>query len=219
LSTQKKAIVPVFSCELTFLERLKRQEIDTMFTKLVSFIEENKQTMPAKTRFLKRRKQLIIDSTDFVLTLSFVKKIVFRIVINDPYRNKTRVNEIVNKIVSYINTFLGEKVMDARVFSSITFRSSKTDNLAKKLIGESKVAKICEFLQQTIEPIAVSFEYRIGEKDFYCSTITSEGRSTQLLGSHTVYKNKPPFNLVEKEIDELESPIGIIKRLMEMEAG
>jgi len=215
LPEQKEKVV--YTCDVDFTKTLTKKERGSAFSKFLSFVEENKESLPAKTSSRKRRKQIILDSENFFLTISFGKKLAISAMINDPNKNKADVNEIGNKISSYINAILGEKAKGATVTSLLTFRSGKAANLAKKLVGESKVAKISDFLQEMIQPISIAFEYAMGEKAFFLSHSTYNETTTRLIGSHIVYKNRLPFNLIEKEIDELDHSTRIMKKLIEME--
>ena len=207
----------VYTCDLLFPKILTRKERDSAFSKFLSFVEENKEVLSVRTSSRKRRKQIILDSESFFLAISFGKKLSISVLVNDPNKNKADANEIVNKISSYINTILSEKVEGAIARSLLRVRSGKAVNLAKKLIGESKVAKISDFLQETIQPISIAFEYAIEEKKFYLSYSTHKKSTSWLMGSHTVYKNRLPFNLIEKDIDELDHSTQMMKKLVKME--
>ncbi|HEY4675398.1 MAG TPA: hypothetical protein VIH48_05025 [Candidatus Bathyarchaeia archaeon] len=217
MSEQKETQTTVYECNIRFPSALKTEERDSIFTKFNSFIQENREAFTAKIKLRKRIKQILFDSDNFMLIITLAKRMSFRAVINDPDKNKADINEIGNKIVSYMNTILSEKAVGAVVTSSITVRSTKTYDLAKKIVGENKIAKIGDLLRQTIQPISVAFEYKVGEKDFYVSSLTSGGQTLEICGSHTVYKDKLPFNLIEREISELDHPIQIVKKLIEME--
>lgn len=196
----------------------KKEDRDSAFTKFLSLLEEDKESFAVDIRSNKRRRQIILDSENFMFTFSFGRRPLVKISVNDPDKNKATVNEIGNKIVSYFNTIFGEVAVGTEVLSrKVVLYDKKIINLAEKLLGTGKIAKIGEFVKQTLRPFSISFEYRVGEKDFLFTCSSFKKAGAYLLISSTVYKDKMPFNLLEKEITELDYPVEVIKKLAEME--
>lgn len=218
MSKQKEPMV-TFYCALDFQKPLtKKEDRDFAFRKFLSLVEEDKESFAVSIRTNKRRRRIILDSEEFMFTFSFRKKPSVRIVVSNPNKNLAVVNKIGSRIVSYLNTILGEVAVKPEVYSrKIILHPRQMVNLGEKLIGTGKIAKISEFVKQTLEPFSISFEYKIDDKYFLLSHSSSEKTAFQLFASRTVYKEKIPFNLLEKEITELSNPEELLKKLVEME--
>jgi len=196
---------------------MKEEDTDQKYAKFAALIEENKNVFPSKVIVSSAKKRVLLDAKDFAFEITFGKRIAVSVMVNNPYENKVVANEVSSKVINYLNTVLNEGANGARVFCSlVTTISGKKINLAAKLLGEGRIARVNEIVGQSLKPLSIGLEYRIGEKDFMLSLFTSE-LTIQMLASSTVYKDKMPFNLLEKEIGELDNPVSIIKRLSESE--
>lgn len=195
----------------------KAKDREVLFNKFLSLIEESKESLPVRVKSNKRRRQIILDSDEFMFTISFRKILSTKILVNHPEENIDTVNEVGNKVINYMNTILGDKATNSSVFfSKRIFRPEKIINLCKKLIGEPRLAKINEEVKQPLNPIGVYFEYELKGKELGFMTFSNE-RSAEAIFCKSTYKDKIPFNLLRKEYNELASPTEIIKKLLEME--
>ena len=203
-------------CFVRFQE-IEKKDSDQKYAKFAGLIEENKDVFPSKVIVNNAKKRVLLDAKDFAFEITFRKPILVNIMVNNPYENKAIANEVSSKVINYLNTVLNEGANGARVVCSLmTNTSSKKVNLAAKLLGEGRIARINEIVGQSLKPLSIGFEYKLGEKDFMFSLFIS-GSNLQILASSTVYKDKMPFNLLEKEIGELDNPASTIKRLSESE--
>jgi hypothetical protein len=216
LAEEKREEQTTLQCFVSFPEA-KEKDIGVKYAKFATLIEENRNVFPSKVIVKKAKKRVLLDAKDFAFEISFGKRILINIMVRNPYENKAIANEVSNKVINYLNTVLNEEANGARINCALTTISSeKKVNIAAKLLGEGRIARINELAGQSLKPLSIGFEYKFGEKDFMLSLFTSES-SLQLLGSHMVYKDRIPFNFLEKEIDELDNPASIIQRLTESE--
>jgi hypothetical protein len=204
--------------EINFPKAPKKvKEREVLFNKFFSLIEDGRESLPVKVKSHKRGRQIILDSDEFMFSISFGKTVSTKILVNAPEKNIDVVNEVGNKVINYMNTILGEKATNSHVILSKTIlRPQKAVNLCKKLIGEPTLAKINETVKQTLNPVGIFFEYEFKEKYIAFSTLSNE-KSAEGFFSRSVYKDKIPFDLLRKEYDMLVSPAEIVKKLIEME--
>lgn len=216
---KKKEKTASYSCTILFQKTLeKKKERESAFSKFLSLLEENKKSFPVEVSSNKQKRRIVLEGKNYILTFSCGKHPSMKIIVNAPERNKIVANEATSRIVNYMNTILGEVATGARVMSMKTIvYHKKTVNLAEKIIGMEKIVKINELLKQTWKPLSIGFEYKVGKKDFMFSTFFGEDGGLQVLMSNIVYKDKIPFNLLEKEIAEFADTEEAAKKLVEME--
>jgi hypothetical protein len=216
LAKEKIEEQTTLQCFVRF-QKIKKKDKDLAYAKFATLIEENKDVLPVKATVNHAKKRILLDAKDFAFEITFGKMILVNIMVNNPYENKAIVNEVSSKVINYLNTVLNEGANGARVACSLmTITSKKKVNLAEKLLGEGRIARVNEIVGQSLKPLSIGFEYKLGEKNFMLSLFSSKS-SVQILASSTVYKDKMPFNLLEKEIGELDHPVSTIKRLSESE--
>lgn len=196
---------------------MKAKEQKVLFNKFFSLIEESKKSLPVKVMSNKRKRNIILDSDEFMFIISFKKIELIKILMNQPEENISTVNEVGNKVINYINILLGDIASNSIVyFRKTTWGLPKKINLCKKLIGEPRLAKINEEVNQTLSPIGIYFEYKLKGKEFGLASYVNE-KSLEEIRVKSTYKYKIPFNLLQKEYDELASPTEILKKLHKME--
>lgn len=222
MSKQKKEeTTSAYQCIVYYTKQLKtKRDRDLAFRKFLSLLEEEKESLVAcDIRVNKQRRRIILDSEDSLFTFSFGKRPSTNIGVNDPEKNKASANQIGNKVVTYLNSILGDVAIGSKVASSKTlFHPMKQKNLAEKLLGVGRIAKINELVKQAVRPFSISFEYKLGEKNFiFTSFCPSEEGYGELIISGITYKDSLPFDLLDKEITELSNTEGIFKKLYEIE--
>jgi len=187
------------------------------FDRIISSVNEIRKSLPVTIRIEKEEKHAILDSDDFMISMSYEKKMPTSILVNEPHKNIATVNKVTNAVIKCVNTILGDGVKSAGVYSAEWVElPRKTVNLSKKLIGETKVVKIHKETKK-LKPIGVTFEFRIKDKEFAFNTLSRGKRNSVLLLSRTVCKDRLPLNLLQKEYRELDYPLETVKRLSEIE--
>lgn len=209
--TEEKTKEPTFECAVSF-EKPKKEIIAQRYSQFITLIEENKETLHSKVTISKEKKRVLLDAKDFVLTIRFDDRVSVRIVVHDPYVNRIVAGEIGSKIINYLSTVLGEDATEGVVGSTLVSFSPKTSGLASKLLGEGRMARINELAEQPLRPFSIAFDFTIGDKDFMFIEIADK-ETTLMLSSRTIYKDKIPFNFLEKEIADLDIPATIAKKL------
>lgn len=203
-------------CVVRFQE-IKKKDKDKAYAKFATLVQENKDVFPLKVIINNAKKRVLLDAKDFAFEITFGKLILVNMMVNNPYENKAIADEVGGKVINYLNTILNEGANGARVVCNLmTTTPEKKTNLAAKLLGEGRIARVNEIVGQSLKPLSIGFEYKLGEKNFMLSLFTSEF-NVQIVASSTVYKDKMPFNLLEKEMAELDNPTSTIKRLSESE--
>jgi hypothetical protein len=198
-------------------QEITESDRDAKYDKFVSLIEENKSAFPLKIIIKRGKKQVVFDSKQFAFNITFGKKVLMSIMIHNLDKNKTTANEVGSKITNYLNAILGEKAVRVRVGCVLlTSVPKKGVNMAERILGEGRIAKVSELTGHTLKPNSIGFEFKKGERDFMFSTYANHTYA-QIVGSNILYKDKIPFDFLEKEINELNNPISIIKRLTEGE--
>ena len=216
---EDKAKQVALSCEIRFSKALKRKkDRDSAYARFISLVEENLESFPFQTSFNKKRRQVVFNAENFLIIVIFSKLPTTTIMVNEPHENISVANEASNKIINYLNTVLGEIANDVgvRCMLDSVIEEKKTVNLADKLIGERRIAKINELLKQTLKPLVIGFQFKEDERTNAIMSM-SNGTTAQGVFTTAVYKGKLPFNLLEKEIKALDNPAEIIKKLTEME--
>lgn len=181
-------------------------------------VKENRAILPKKITFTRKNRRIVFDSENYAFIVLFGMHVDIRVILNNPYENRGAANEMGSKIINYLNTILDEKAVQVSVFGALARSIEKeTGNLPEKLLGEGRIAKINEVVGQTLEPATIGFEYKIGERTYMFSIFFGENMSSELLGTIAVYKDKLPFDLIEKELEELNNPDKIMKELKRKE--
>lgn len=217
----KKKIETFLSLAISFPKASKKaKDKEILFHKLLSILEENKESLPVEVKSKKRARSIVLDSEDFMFTISFGKRgstTRIRVLMNNPEKNMELANEVGNKVFNYMNAILGGGALEPSVSSHKTIAyPKKIANLATKIIGEGRLAEISEEVKQTLSAGGVYFEYKVGEREFSFATVSNE-RYADVLFSSITYKTKVPFDLLQTEYDELTNPMEIMKKLREME--
>lgn len=210
----------MFNCDIHLQRTSKdRKERESAFTKILSLIKTDSELSEMKIKSKKRSLGITLDSKNITVHLEFGRRVSTGIMVDNPTENMTRANRIVDKVINYINTIFTEASGGARVFSlSFTVSTTKEPiNLAKRIIGDKRIAEINEYLKQTIDPSSLTFGYKKDEKRYDVTYSFSKERILKVLSSSMVYKERLPFNLLEKEISDFAAPIELIRRLTEME--
>ena len=195
----------------------KGKDRKVLFNKFLSLVEESKESLLVEVKTNKRRKQVVLDSDEFMFLISFRKILSTKILVNDPEKNITTVNEVGNKVINYMNTILGDKATNSRVrCSKTTTHYRKTVNVCKKLLGEARLAKLSEAVEQPLKPIGIFMGYELKGRDISFATATNK-RSGEILFCSSTYKDQIPFNFLRQEYDGLNHPAEIVKKLSELE--
>ena len=221
MAKEKQKEETFLELEISFPKAPKKaKDKTTLFDKLLSLVEESKESLPVEVKSYKKRRHLILDSEEFRFDIFFGKRgsiVRTRALVHTPEKNLDIANEVGNKVISYMNTILGEGATGSRVMSEKTILyPKKTINLSRKIIGEGKIAKINEKVKRTLSPVGVFFEYKVNERDFSFATFSNKKAVEALLSSIT-YKDKMPFDLLRTEHNKLSEPAGVVKKLIEEE--
>ena len=208
----------LFQVSISFSKIIKdAKEKESLFNRMLTLIKEHKESFPAKLLSYKRRKEIVLDSDEFMFSIRFGKHPSTVIFVRDPEENMEIANGICNSLINFLNIILEEPATNSRVFSSITMAPKKPFNLAKKIVGTTQLAKINEITKETLNPIAIALEYRKEEREYLIYNVFGHKTSQNLVASFTIYKGALPFNLLPKEYEELKNPKKILKMIAEME--
>jgi len=195
----------------------KLAERKLLFDKMKSLVEKDKKSLSTKEITYKRN-TIFLDALGFGIAVSFAKPIsLFIGVDKDLEKYRSRIKEIANKLVNYINIILGESAKDASVSSTLIVSSREEMNLAKKIVEETKLAKINEITKKTLRPSGVMFEYTSNGHENFIMHLHVKDATVISVMSHLEYKDILPWDFTEEEYKNLKESIDIIGRLAQKE--
>lgn len=214
MSKKEKKTQVVFEIILPKAQKVIKSS-HASFTAFLTSIEENKNRWGAEVKSIKSKNRIFIGSRELKVFMVFKKKIALEMDVNEPDKNKniSKANEMAKNVIAVINAILG----DGANGSIVTVRKriaydEASINLSKRLIGNSRIAKINEQAGQTLTPFNIMFDYQIDDKSYLVCFM--EGSETAV--SYRTYKDAIPFNLLEIEYGELENPVKVIEKLTNM---
>ena len=79
------------------------------------------------------------------------------------------------------------------------------------------MARVNEITKEVLNPTAVMLAYEKSERDFLLSNYFSGEEGEIFLSSHTIYKERLPFNLLQTEYEQLTDPSRVFGTLLRSE--
>lgn len=192
-------------------------DIEPLFGKMLSLIQEGEKSFPAKLIVKSKQKRIVLDADDFMFNISFSKGISVRILVSNPNKNLQTVNNMGNTLINFLNTVLGDFGTEAKVSIARTMSLEKPVNFARKIVGDVQMSRINEMTKEVLNPTAIMLGYKKGEREFSLSNFFSVEEGENFLSSNTVYKERLPFNLLQNEYDQLIDPSRVFSTLLQSE--
>lgn len=197
----------------------KAKDREMLFNETYRLIDKNKESFPAKLVLKKVKRKIILDSDDYMFTIDFKRRLVTRIMVNNPDENMEVINKIGNSVINFLNTILGEQAKGSRVSITKICFSKKEVTLPSKIIGTAQLAKVNEIAKETLNPVAITFEYIKSNTNFMVSSISSTIMKLRqnVFSSQTIFEEKLPFDLLQKENEKLNEATQLFVRLVNAE--
>lgn len=154
---------------------------------------------------------------EFIWRARFQKPISTFLVIRDPEKNIELANEFGNKILNYLKTILEKFAYEAKVNTTVENYSLKLEGLARKLIGETKLARINEITKKSFDPLGIVFEYeKDGRSNMFMAG--SKGKASAFfVASSFSFKDTIPWDVVLSEYNEIKECEKTVTELLEQE--
>ena len=197
----------------------KGVERGALFKKLRSLLKQERKSLPFENiEFDGRARVAVLAAKEFYSVISFLKPFTMTLIVTNPLKSIEKTNELANTLVNYMNTVLGEYAKGAEVRTSefSPWKKGKI-NLARKLIGERKIAKINESIKKTLDPFGLLFEFSSNGRKNIMVTALLEKRGSVLALSRYTYKNALPWDLLSSEHSNLLDCMRIIDKLSKVE--
>lgn len=191
-----------FMIKLKFPNMQKSQENLAYLGKFKSWIQEEMKSMPFK-KMKSTKHQITLQSKDFLLVLLSEKQMELVLAAKKPRENLNQLNDLSNKIFSYLNTTVPEGTKKVDVGTDLYLIEKGESNFAKKVIGDSRIAKICEITKSQWNPFGILYEWKT-ESRTYIAMIGGYGsENTLALSSAFTWQNGLPLDAIIVEKEEL----------------
>jgi hypothetical protein len=195
----------------------KLEERKLLFAKMKSLVEKDKELLPTK-KITCKRNMMFLTADDFGAVISFDKPISLYIrVEKDLEKNKNRIKELANKLINYLNILLGESAKGATISSTLVVPTREGIDLPKKIVEETKLAKINEIAKKRLHPKGITFEYTSNEHENLVMYHYDKKVTLTVVMSSLEYKDLIPWDFTEEEYKNLKESIDIIGRLAQKE--
>lgn len=191
-----------FTINLKFPNMPKSQENLAYLDKFNSWIQEEMKSMPIKKIKFKRQ-QIILQSKDFFIGLHFEKQMELVLSAKKPRENLDQLNTICNKIFSYLNTTVPEGTKKVDVGTDLFLTEKGESDFAKKVIGDSRIAKISEIIKSQWSPFGILYEWKIGDRTHIAMVGSYGSVHTIALSSAFKWENGLPLDAITVEKEEL----------------
>lgn len=195
-----------------------KKELGLLFDKMRSLVESMKKSFNLPNRMIEYEKRRInFYSKNSGFSVFFERPITIIGVIENPKKNIKVANKISNKIINFTSTVIGESAKYANVRASKKhFIPKKSINLAKKMLGEARIAKINEATKLTLSPLMIAFEYKLKDYENLIMQISND-KVGYVVSSTVTYKDGIPFDFLSIINEKLDKSEKIIKKLTTVE--
>ena len=188
-----------------------------LLKKMRSLIEQEGESLPFKD-VTSKRNRINLTTEEFLSSVTFTKSLPVMILLKNPAENIEEGNKLGNTLVNYVNTIFGNYAKGAKVSSNeMTPWKKGQFNLARKLIGERKIAKINELIKKTLNPIGILFEYSVEDRTNVVLTVQRGEEIGSLVFSDYTLKNTLPWDLISNEYAALVDCMKIIDKISAVE--
>jgi hypothetical protein len=218
MAQEKGGAKPTVNFDISFpLAPKEKKEKLTAFSELLSLIADDKERLKVDLKPNKTKLEIILSSDEFGFGVYLKERVSVNIGVADPEKNIKKVNEIGNEILSFISTVLGEGATGSKIMTTTTTRDKGREsiNLSKKIIGDTRLAKINNKIKLQLNPLGIFFEYKLNERDFLIGSLSN--RTVEMFTSHKTYKDAIPLNVLLNEYHELKKPKKVMELLSDME--
>jgi len=205
----------IFTLRIRFPKTPKKKTERKLYKdKLESWIKQEKNTMPFKKEEISKTHIRLVND-EFLFFADFGKPIQIILATKRPEKNWEKLNEIGNKIFSYLNTIMPQVVTEVRFESEYTTEEKKEKNLAKKIIGDSRIARISEIIKFPWNPLGLIFTWKTNSRRNLALCASIDKGNMLFFGSSSNWKNNIPLDAILKEKEEFLKFKDIINKLME----
>jgi len=192
----------LFTINLSFPRSPKATRTKNAYKeKIRSWLVEEKKSMPFE-KMTSSKSQISLESRDFLLLIDFSKKITLVLGTRKPIQNLEKLNEISNKLFSYLNTIMPEEVKEVQVNTDIMITKRGETDFAKKVIGDIRIAKIGEIMKSPWNPLAVVFEWKTGMRHNLSMVGKFQSEVNLFLSSTFKWENNLPLDAIVIEKGE-----------------
>lgn len=198
-------------------QKAKAKERRSFHSKMKSILERDKQALRVKDISVKKD-MITLETEEIEIMIGFKKTVTLFLTVSELEKNKTRLNNLANKLVNYLNTVTGEYAKDPRVSLFSTTLRKEGANLSRSFVEETTLARINELAKKTLKPTGIAFEYKSGDHENFILTLHDEkSGSLDLIMSKRDYKGMIPWDFALEEYNNLKEVMNIIGKLAQKE--
>lgn len=199
-------------------KKTKVKERRTFYSKMKTVLEREKQALRIKDVSFDKE-SIAMEAEEFRGMIMFKKPIGIMLNVGKEIeKNKTRVNELGNKLTNYLNTIIGEYARDASVSTTLTISKKKGISLAKSFVEDATLAKINELVKKRLSPLGIVFEYASENRRNFVLHMYSESAGV-VMGIISKYdcKGMLSWDFILEEYKNMEEAKDIVRKLSQKE--
>lgn len=216
--TAKPEESAIFGVVFPKAKKTKAKERKSFCSKMKTVLEREKQALRIKDVSF-NKESIAIETEEFQGGIIFKKPVGLMLnVSKDVEKNKTRVNELGNKLINYLNTIMGEYARDPRVSTTFMISKKKGANLAKNFVGEATLAMINELVKKTLSLRGIVFEHvSENRRNFIVHLYSEKEGAAVLIMTRYDCKGMLSWDFVLEEYKSLNESKDIIRKLSQKE--
>ena len=188
----------------------------SLLKKLKSWIREEKKSLSIQDTSFKPN-SVSLSREEFLWVAKFRKPISTILAVRDPEKNIELANDFGNKVLNYLKTILGKFASGAEVTTDAENYSVKLEGLGRKIIGETRLARINEITKKTFDPLGIIFQYKKGERTNIFMAASRGDEHALFILSDFSFKDTIPWDTVLSEYNEIKECEQTIVKLLEQE--
>ena len=192
--------VEVFTINFEF-SKIPLEQLKTLRTKLERWLGEQKENLPfEKSKF--GPSELRLESETFLFFATFSKGVKVIAGAQNPEKTIDTLNEVGNKIFSYLNTIMPESYKKGDVISHFTLVEEKELPIIKTIVNNSQIAQMSELMKAQVKPIAIVLSWKEGERSFVGFEAKGEKCTSFVVSAINKFTGDIPIDAVasQKEI-------------------
>lgn len=201
---RERPSIDLFTVNLTFPKSTESRKARTLYQdKLQTWLEEEKASMSFE-KMIPSKSQIRLESKDLIFSVDFSQKTMIMILgTRNPLQNMEKLNEISNKIFSYLNTIISQEVKEIKVSVDFIVNKKGEIDFSKKVIGDARIARIAEIMKISWNPTAIVFDWKEGIRDNYAMVGKIKSREFFYFTSNFKWQNGLLIDAMLVEKNEL----------------
>lgn len=203
----------VFTLKISFPRSPKEaKKRKALFEKTASWANEQRNVFKVK-RVRSSRNAVSFEGDHFAFGVGFRKPIEVKVGIMDPNLRLEAANELGNQILTYLNAILGKQASVSEIEADLNVTSEKKGVLPKRIISESRIAKLSEITKKNLVVNGVGLAYEVDDVPVLVFIYGFEDLSMRFMHVYHDLKNTLPLDFVKSEYEILKKSEKIIETL------